>query len=410
MFQLVRVRAGARAVAASSGHAAEHSGPPSARLASRTRLRSPAVTLLGVARFAQGLYWTRPRMHDQQDSTVTETADDLCPTARAAAAAVDRAARAADLSVDACTSVAIPSRPTPCCSGRESGYVYGRDGHPNADMLAEKCRAACTAPSGPRSPARAWRALALVVLSQLEPGDHVVVSNQLYGRTLTLLTIEAARLGIASTVVDTCDLPAVEAALTPRIAADGRRNDQQSAVARGRSRRLGRIGSSARSGAVGRQYAGRTGRLPAARVGRRLGDGKRDQDDERAQRRDPGTAVRTGRPLAARAGSAVDLGTGQRSVRLLAGAARSGHAGRAHGAGLCQRAGRWRKCLAECEAGRGRLLSRACRIIRTTNWRGASLAIDLVRSSPSRCGAAPRLPKRSCRPRNGFRFARRWAN
>ena len=100
-------------------------------------------------------------------------------------------------------------------SGREHGYVYGRDAHPNADLLAEKCRQlhsaerAAIASSG-------MAALALVVLAQLEPGDHVVASNQLYGRTLSLLTVEAARLGIANSVVDTCDLAAVEAALTPR--------------------------------------------------------------------------------------------------------------------------------------------------------------------------------------------------
>ena len=58
-------------------------------------------------------------------------------------------------------------------------------------------------------------ALALVVLSQLSPGDHVVVSNQLYGRTQTLLGSEAARWGVTSTLVNVCDLSAVKQAMTP---------------------------------------------------------------------------------------------------------------------------------------------------------------------------------------------------
>ena len=106
-----------------------------------------------------------------------------------------------------------PEQADALLAGREAGYVYARDGHPNADMLAEQCRRlhgaeqAAIAGSG-------MAALALVVLSQLESGDHVVLSNQLYGRTLTLLTREAARLGIGSTVVDACDLNAVKNALS----------------------------------------------------------------------------------------------------------------------------------------------------------------------------------------------------
>jgi cystathionine beta-lyase/cystathionine gamma-synthase len=96
-------------------------------------------------------------------------------------------------------------------SGELAGYVYQRDGHPNADLLADKCRdlhgaaraAICSTGMG---------ALAVAVLSQLAPGDRVLVSNQLYGRTLTLLTAECTRLGIASTVIDVCDLPQVRAA------------------------------------------------------------------------------------------------------------------------------------------------------------------------------------------------------
>ena len=57
-------------------------------------------------------------------------------------------------------------------------------------------------------------ALSLAALSQLKPGDHVVVSNQLYGQSLLLLTQELTRFGISSTLVDTCDGDATRAAMT----------------------------------------------------------------------------------------------------------------------------------------------------------------------------------------------------
>jgi cystathionine beta-lyase/cystathionine gamma-synthase len=108
-----------------------------------------------------------------------------------------------------------PEQADALLAGREAGYVYARDGHPNADMLAEQCRRLHGAERAAIT-GSGMAALALVVLSQLESGDHVVVSNQLYGRTLTLLTRETARLGIASTVVDACDLTAVERALSEK--------------------------------------------------------------------------------------------------------------------------------------------------------------------------------------------------
>jgi cystathionine beta-lyase/cystathionine gamma-synthase len=104
-----------------------------------------------------------------------------------------------------------PEQAEALLAGREAGYVYARDGHPNADLLADKCRRlhgterAAIASSG-------MAALAVLVLSELESGDHVVVSNQLYGRTHALLTGEAARLGITSTLVDPCDLDQVRSA------------------------------------------------------------------------------------------------------------------------------------------------------------------------------------------------------
>ncbi len=110
---------------------------------------------------------------------------------------------------------ADPQQADALLDGRLPGYVYARDGHPNGDLLAEKCRqlhgtqrAAITGTG--------MSALALVVLSQLQPGDHLVISNQLYGRSSTLLTTEAARWGLTHTLVDACDLKQVRAAINAR--------------------------------------------------------------------------------------------------------------------------------------------------------------------------------------------------
>jgi len=108
-----------------------------------------------------------------------------------------------------------PQQADDLLGGKLAGYVYQRDGHPNADLLAEKCRqlhgterAAITA-SG-------MAALAAALLSQLQSGEHAILSNRLYGKSLVLFGSEAARLGIELSLVDTGDLAAVEAAITPQ--------------------------------------------------------------------------------------------------------------------------------------------------------------------------------------------------
>jgi cystathionine beta-lyase/cystathionine gamma-synthase len=147
-------------------------------------------------------------------SSSDESAEDICPRpARSHSAPTAPHAPPIHLaSVYQCNS---PDQADRLLGGAGDGYVYARDGHPNADMLAEKCRElhraelAAIAASG-------MAAMALALLSHLRTGDHVVASQQLYGKSLTLLDAEAGRLGIATTRVDTCDLAAVRAACTER--------------------------------------------------------------------------------------------------------------------------------------------------------------------------------------------------
>ena len=108
-----------------------------------------------------------------------------------------------------------PAQALALLGGDPPGFVYQRDAHPNADLFTEKCRelhgAECAAATS-----SGMAAMSLAVLSQIERGDHLIVSDQLYGRSLDLLVDQTARLGATTTVLDTCDLPAVAAALRPQ--------------------------------------------------------------------------------------------------------------------------------------------------------------------------------------------------
>ena len=108
-----------------------------------------------------------------------------------------------------------PDQAEALLAGRDPGHVYIRDGHPNAVMLAEKCGKLHGAPRA-GVVGSGMGALAVALLSQCRQGDHVVLSDQLYGRSHLLFVGEAERLGISTSVVDTTDLSATAAALTDR--------------------------------------------------------------------------------------------------------------------------------------------------------------------------------------------------
>lgn len=95
------------------------------------------------------------------------------------------------------------------------GYVYSRDGHPNASLLSEKCRQLHAADKAMVC-GSGMSALAAAALAHLQTGEHLLVANQLYGKTLQLLTGELSRLGITSDAVNACDLGAVAAAIRPQ--------------------------------------------------------------------------------------------------------------------------------------------------------------------------------------------------
>jgi cystathionine beta-lyase/cystathionine gamma-synthase len=142
--------------------------------------------------------------------------DDLCPQPVNGLDEVQRTSPlAAPITLSTVWRCDDPEQADLLLGGQLPGYVYSRDGHPNASMLAEKCRLLHGADRAAVT-ASGMAAMSLALLSQCRSGDHVIASNRLYGKNSVLLTNEAARLGITSTVVDTCDLHATAAAITPQ--------------------------------------------------------------------------------------------------------------------------------------------------------------------------------------------------
>jgi cystathionine gamma-synthase len=98
--------------------------------------------------------------------------------------------------------------------GRLKGYTYGREGHPNWTLLAEKLDWLEGA-SGGVVTASGMAAVGAVFQAALRAGDHVVAGNQLYGRTLRILRDEMPRMGVAVTFADPTDGRAFAAAIRP---------------------------------------------------------------------------------------------------------------------------------------------------------------------------------------------------
>src|SRR5688572_18591312 len=84
--------------------------------------------------------------------------------------------------------------------GQEPGFTYGREGNPNAELLAGKIAALEGAECGFIT-SSGMSAVAAIVLGLLKSGDHIVAGNQLYGRTMRLFSQELPRLGFSADLV-----------------------------------------------------------------------------------------------------------------------------------------------------------------------------------------------------------------
>ena len=98
--------------------------------------------------------------------------------------------------------------------GSAFGYTYAREGHPNADVLAQKIDALEGA-SGGIITGSGMSAIAAVFFGLLKSGDHVIGADQLYGRSLRMMREELPRMGIETSLVDPTDVGALAKAIRP---------------------------------------------------------------------------------------------------------------------------------------------------------------------------------------------------
>ncbi len=100
-------------------------------------------------------------------------------------------------------------------NGEERGFIYARDAHPNASQLAAKlaelegAEAALVCASG-------MAAEAALLLSCVSSGDHIALSEGLYGRTVGLVGKELARFGVSYSTFDATRADSLRSALQPR--------------------------------------------------------------------------------------------------------------------------------------------------------------------------------------------------
>ncbi|WP_111536702.1 trans-sulfuration enzyme family protein [Palleronia aestuarii] len=107
-----------------------------------------------------------------------------------------------------------PDRLDDLYEGRDRGYSYAREAHPNAEVLATKIDALEGA-SGGFVVGSGMAAVTAALMGLLEDGDHLIGADQLYGRSLRMLGTELPRLGIATSLADPTDVAAMEAAIRP---------------------------------------------------------------------------------------------------------------------------------------------------------------------------------------------------
>ena len=99
--------------------------------------------------------------------------------------------------------------------GTATGFIYARDGHPNAAQLAEKMSRLEGGEAGLVC-ASGMGAIASVFLSHLSQNDHVLVAKGVYGKTTALVTRQLPRWGINHDFFDAADAGSLRARLTPK--------------------------------------------------------------------------------------------------------------------------------------------------------------------------------------------------
>ena len=93
-------------------------------------------------------------------------------------------------------------------------FIYTRYGNPSQWSVQEKLAALEGAESAVVF-SSGMAAIATTLMALLDPGGHVVASNELYGGTYNFLNMELPNTGMSATLVDPRDYAAIEAAIQP---------------------------------------------------------------------------------------------------------------------------------------------------------------------------------------------------
>ena len=100
-------------------------------------------------------------------------------------------------------------------AGTASGFVYRREGHPNATSLAEALRVVHAADESIVT-AQGMSAISIAAMALLKPGDRVLLGQPVYGRTSFFIKKDLARWGIEFDDVNVTDTNAwIEALRKP---------------------------------------------------------------------------------------------------------------------------------------------------------------------------------------------------
>lgn len=99
-------------------------------------------------------------------------------------------------------------------AGEADGYTYGRSSNPTVTSFEQRL-AALEGAEACMATASGMAAVMLMCFSLLKAGDHVVISQSMFGSTLKLIGSEFGRFGVETSVVPQTDLAAWQAALRP---------------------------------------------------------------------------------------------------------------------------------------------------------------------------------------------------
>jgi len=99
-------------------------------------------------------------------------------------------------------------------AGEEDGYTYGRSGNPTVTSFEQRL-AAMEGAEACMATASGMAAVMLMCFSLLKAGDHVIISQSMFGSTLKLIGSEFGRFGVETSVVPQTDLAAWRAAIRP---------------------------------------------------------------------------------------------------------------------------------------------------------------------------------------------------